>query len=324
MINGYILQTRRRAILTVSTLGLLSHFAAPARASDKQSRRVPYGISALAWMLADASTGDVLASRNPHRRLAPASTLKTLFALMVMPRIDGNDTHTVTASELSTVPAGSSVVGLERGSEYSIDDLWRGVFLRSGNDAVRVLAHINGGWSRTAAQMEQYALDLGAEDTTVVSPDGFDAPGQFSTAHDLTVFARVGLSRADFLQHCRTRRALFPNRRSEDGYVTITNTNRLLSGANGVIPYPGILGVKNGYTSRAGNTLIAAARRNGRTLLATVLNPQSGQQNAVYEEARALLDWGFDLPIDAEASGRLPALPAGTEPHPFPIHSDGL
>ncbi|MFJ9552030.1 D-alanyl-D-alanine carboxypeptidase family protein [Streptomyces erythrochromogenes] len=300
----------------MGTLGLLSRFVTPAQASRTQFRRAPDGMSALAWMLSDAETGDVLASRQPHRRLAPASTLKTLFAIVVMPRLEGSDSYTVTASDLNSVPTGSSVVGLERGAEYSIDDLWRGVFLRSGNDAVRVLAHLNGGWNRTAAQMEQYAIALGAEDTTVVSPDGFDAPGQFSTVHDLTVFARVGLSRTDFLQHCRTKRALFPNRQSEDGYVTITNTNRLLSGANGVPPYPGILGVKNGYTSRAGNTLIAAAHRQGRTLLATVMNPQSGKPNAVYEEARALLDWGFELPDDTEAESRLPDLPAGSQLDP--------
>ncbi|MFJ2753612.1 D-alanyl-D-alanine carboxypeptidase family protein [Streptomyces sp. NPDC087297] len=317
MINRHLSQPRRRTILTAGTLGLLSQMATPSEASDKRSGRVPHGMSALAWILADAITGDVLASRNPHRQLAPASTLKTLFALTVMPRLDGGELHTVSASELSSVPAGSSVVGLRRGAAYSIDDLWNGVFLRSGNDAVRVLAHINGGWNRTAARMEQCALGLGAGHTKVVSPDGFDAPGQVSTAHDLTVFARVGLSRAEFLQHCRTKRAFFPNGQTGGGYITITNTNRLLSGTNGVVPYPGIIGVKNGYTSRAGNTLIAAAHRNGRILLATVMNPQSGQANAVYNEARTLLDWGFALPADAEYAGRLPPLPEDTEPFPI-------
>jgi D-alanyl-D-alanine carboxypeptidase (penicillin-binding protein 5/6) len=72
------------------------------------------------------------------------------------------------------------------------------------------------------------------------------------------------------------------------------NTNRLLTGADGVGRYPGLIGVKNGYTSNAGYTLIAAARHEGRTLLVTVMNPQSDDGQAVYEEARELLDWGFD------------------------------
>ncbi|MET9325157.1 D-alanyl-D-alanine carboxypeptidase [Streptomyces sp. NPDC003038] len=295
-------------------MSLLSAAVAPfpARAAAVVLGHAPPKVSALAWVLADAITGDVLASWRPHHRLAPASTLKTLFALTVMPQFDAEAVHTVSASEVSAVPAGSSVVGLKVGAEYSMGDLWRGVFLRSGNDAVRVLAHLNGGWRETAGQMEECALSLGAENTTVVSPDGFDATGQVSTAHDLAVFGRAGLARADFALYCRTKSALFPSRDARDGYVTITNTNRLLSGVNGVSPYPGTIGVKNGYTSRAGNTLIAAARRGGRTLLVTVMKPQSGRSNAVYEEARTLLDWGFSLPSDAVATSHLPPLATTT------------
>lgn len=79
--------------------------------------------------------------------------------------------------------------------------------------------------------------------------------------------------------------------------------------------YPGLLGVKNGYTSNAGNTLIAAARRDGRTLLVTVMNPQSGGGFEVYEEARELLDWGFAASGKVDPVGSLPAhdqaVPAG-------------
>lgn len=94
------------------------------------------------------------------------------------------------------------------------------------------------------------------------------------------------------------------------------NTNRLLTGADGVEPYPGLIGVKNGYTSNAGNTLIAAARRDGRTLVVTVMNPQEGGGHAVYEEARALLDWGFAAGGRVEPVGSL--VPAAARPRPGP------
>ncbi|MFJ9848307.1 D-alanyl-D-alanine carboxypeptidase family protein [Streptomyces sp. NPDC101150] len=262
---------------------------------------LPDGLSARSWMVSDADTGDILAAKAPHRRLPPASTLKTLFAVTALPKFPAGSVREVSAEDLEGVGDGSSLVGVEEGERYRVADLWRGVFLRSGNDAVHVLASMNGGWDATAQEMQKTARKLGARDTTVKSPDGYDTPGQLSSAYDLTVFARAGLANPDFAQYCATASARFPTR---DGVTQIVNTNRMLAGSHGLTPYPGIIGVKNGYTTHAGNTLIAAARRDGRTLLVTVMNPRSGEYNAVYKEAGSLLDWGFESvgkarPIDA-------------------------
>ncbi|GGU50655.1 hypothetical protein GCM10010211_13850 [Streptomyces albospinus] len=274
--------------------------AVPARAAAPPGRRQPSGLSALAWTVADADTGRVLAARNPHRQLAPASTLKTLFAVTVLPKFSADRVREVSSADLAGLGAGSSVVGVRQGQSYQVADLWHGVFLRSGNDAVHVLASMNGGWSATAREMQQTARKLGAHDTTVKSPDGYDEPGQVSSAYDLTVFARAGLANADFARYCSTAHAKFP----ASGGAEIENTNRMLVGSHGLSRYPGIIGVKNGYTSKAGNTLIAAARRNGHTLIATVLNPQSGEVNGVYKEAGALLDWGFNSVDEADPVNR--------------------
>lgn len=253
-------------------------------------------VSALSWVVADASSGEVLAARNAHRKLPPASTLKTLFALTALPRHAPSEQHTVADSELTGIGAGSSLVGVKEGYTYKVSDLWNGVFLSSGNDAVHVLAEMNGGWESMTRQMQEKARSLGAEDTHVVSPDGYDAPGQVSSAYDLAVFGRSGLQDPAFARYCSTAYAEFPAGSSSYG---IANTNRLLTGENGVERYPGILGIKNGYTSNAGNTLVSAARRGDRTLVVSVMNPQEGGGLAVYEEARQLLDWGF------EAAGRV-------------------
>ncbi|MFD7681479.1 D-alanyl-D-alanine carboxypeptidase family protein [Streptomyces sp. NPDC060187] len=251
---------------------------------------VPEDISALSWLVADARTGDVLAAHDAHRSLPPASTLKTLFALTVLPSLPGGIRHTVTERELEGIGPGSSMVGVAEGNTYRVADLWRGVFLNSGNDAVHVLASMNGGWTSTATQMQAKARALGARDTHVVSPDGYDTPGQVSSAYDLAVFGRAGLRNADFARYCATVDSMFPGNGSPYG---IQNTNRLLTGADGVERYPGMIGIKNGYTTNAGNTLVAAARHGGRTLVVTVMNPQAGGGFTVYEEARSLLDWGF-------------------------------
>ncbi|MGW0712160.1 D-alanyl-D-alanine carboxypeptidase family protein [Streptomyces sp. NPDC002643] len=268
--------------------------------------KVPQDVSAVSWLVADAGSGDVLAAHDAHRKLPPASTLKTLFALTVMPGLPAGLRHTVKKGELDAVGAGSSLVGVKEGRSYRVADLWRGVFLSSGNDAVRVLAGLNGGWRTTARQMQAKARKLGATDTKVVSPDGYDAPGQVSSAYDLAVFGRAGLRNAEFAAYCSTATAKFPAGGWSYG---IQNTNRLLTGV-GVDRYRGLIGVKNGYTSNAGNTLIAAAERGGRTLVVTVMRPAAGGL-AVYEEARSLLDWGFRAAGRVEPVGSLlPARPA--------------
>ncbi|MFI1680778.1 D-alanyl-D-alanine carboxypeptidase family protein [Streptomyces sp. NPDC020607] len=278
---------------------------------------VPGNVSALAWVVADARTGEVLGARNAHRKLPPASTLKSLFALATLPRLDATERHVVAQHELDGVGEGSSMVGVAEGRAYRVADLWRGVFLSSGNDAVHVLAGLNGGLRKTVQEMRDKARELGARDTHVVSPDGYDAAGQVSSAYDLAVFGRAGLADPDFSRYCSTRVAQFP---AGGWSYPIQNTNRLLTGADGVAAYPGLLGVKNGYTSHAGSTLISAAQRDGRTLVVTVMNPQAGGGRAVYEEARSLLDWGFAAAGKVQPVGSLVPLEE-SRPAPSPAHA---
>ncbi|WP_225827889.1 D-alanyl-D-alanine carboxypeptidase family protein [Streptomyces naphthomycinicus] len=278
---------------------------------------LPGKLTAHAWLVADCASGEVLASFNAHRRLAPASTLKMLFADTVLKKFDRAERYKVTDADLADVPAGSSLVGIKPGITYTVEQLWQGVFLRSGNDAVHVLSHMNGGIAKTVAEMQARALDLQALDTRVVSPDGFDHKGQLSSAYDLTLFARHGLKDADFRGYCGTRTADFP----AGGKKTfqIQNTDRLLTGAWGLKTYDGLIGVKNGYTSHAGNTFTGAATRGGRTLLVTVMHPEAGG-NAVYEQTAALLDWGFTHGGSAQAVGALvePLSEGGTGVSPAP------
>ncbi|WP_207892185.1 D-alanyl-D-alanine carboxypeptidase family protein [Streptacidiphilus pinicola] len=287
---------------------------------------LPRGLSALSWIVSDADTGQVLGAENPHWQLPPASTLKTLFADTVLPKIPQTATHKVVESDFDGMGEGSSEVGVMPGQTYLVSDLWLGVFLRSGNDAVHVLAAMNGGVAATVQQMQARAQALGANDTHVVSPDGYDMPGQVSSAYDLTLFARDGLKNPDFAKYCNTAIAKFPGGPSTKGKpFEIDNTNRLLTGFDGVGHYPGLIGVKNGYTTNAGNTLIEAAQRNGHTLLVTVMNPQNHAYEEVYHEARELLDWGFSADGHATPIGTLDAVksPSGDAANPSAHASAG-
>ncbi|MFH8372915.1 D-alanyl-D-alanine carboxypeptidase family protein [Streptomyces cyaneofuscatus] len=257
---------------------------------------LPKKLSGRSWVVADAESGDILAAHNAHWRLPPASTLKMLFADTVLPALQPTTlTHTVKESELAGVGEGSSLVGIKEDQTYTVHDLWLGVFLRSGNDAVHVLSEMYGGIPATVTAMQKHAEELQALDTTVVSPDGYDAPGQVSSAYDLTLIARSGMQKKDFREYAATASADFPGEKKgkKRESFEIQNTNRLITGDIGVDPYKGIAGVKNGYTTHAGNTFTGVAERNGRVLLVTVMNPSAEESHAVYKEAAHLLDWGF-------------------------------
>ncbi|MGW2374949.1 MULTISPECIES: D-alanyl-D-alanine carboxypeptidase family protein [Kitasatospora] len=263
--------------------------------------KLPSELTGRSWLVADAGTGEVLAARNAHQPLPPASTLKMLFADTVLPKFDRSLEHQVTADDLANLGVGSSLVGVKENLPYRVEDLWRGVFLSSGNDAVHVLAHMNGGVQQTVDEMQARAQSLQARDTKVISPDGYDMDGQVTSAYDLTLFARAGLRNADFRSYCSTRTAPFPGGLDKTtGQRTtydIANTDRLLG------KYPGLIGVKNGYTTNAGATFTGAAERNGRTLLVTVMHPAA--QGKVYDEAASLLDWGFAAAGKVQPVGQL-------------------
>nr|WP_234356777.1 D-alanyl-D-alanine carboxypeptidase [Streptomyces sp. NBRC 110028] len=281
---------------------------------------LPSDLSGKSWMVADAESGAVLASHNAHWRLPPASTLKMLFADTVLPKFPKTQKHTVRTSDLAGMGAGSSLVGVKENLSYTVHDLWLGVFLRSGNDAVHVLSAMNGGVPATVRDMQAHAKQLNALDTHVVTPDGYDEDGQYSSAYDLTLFARSGLQKADFREYCSTATAQFPgeykkNKKGKKVRMSfgIQNTDRLLTGID-VKPYKGLAGVKNGYTSKAGSTFTGVAQRGKRVLLVTVMNPQKAEPYGVYKETAKLLDWGFEAADSVNPVGTLvrPG-PAGLE-----------
>ncbi|MET9389996.1 D-alanyl-D-alanine carboxypeptidase [Streptomyces sp. NPDC006624] len=273
---------------------------------------LPKGVTARSWIVADAETGDVLAAHNAHWRLAPASTLKMLFADTLLPKFPRTATHKVVPSDLAGIGAGSSMVGIKEEETYTVHDLWLGVFLRSGNDAVHVLSAMNGGVENTVREMNEHAEELQALDTHVVSPDGYDAEGQVSSAYDLTLIARSGMQKEDFREYASTVTAKFPGetKKNKKGKKVrksfeIQNTNRLLAGDSDVPVYQGIAGVKNGNTTNAGATFTGVAERDGKVLLVTVMNPEEPGHNEVYKETARLFDWGFEAAGKVQPVGEL-------------------
>jgi D-alanyl-D-alanine carboxypeptidase (penicillin-binding protein 5/6) len=241
-------------------------------------------LSAAAFLLADLDTGEVLAASNPHGRLRPASTLKVLTAVTVLPRLDP---AAVYKARWEDANAEGSRVGIVPDATYTVHQLFQGLFLMSGNDAASALANAAGGHRATVARMNSMAKALGALDTSAHNPSGLDAPGQYTSAYDLALFARAGLARKDFRDYVTTIRAQFPGKMPKHGKsrksFAIYTQDRLL------LNYHGAIGVKTGWTTKARGTFIGAATRKGHTLVATVLHTKF----ASWTESRALLAWGF-------------------------------
>ncbi|MFF6993640.1 D-alanyl-D-alanine carboxypeptidase family protein [Streptomyces sp. NPDC008313] len=285
---------------------------------------LPKDLSARSWIVADAESGEVLAAHNAHWRLPPASTLKMLFADTLLPKWPRTTEHKVVPSDLAGMGEGSSVVGIKENETYTVHDLWLGVFLKSGNDAVHVLSAMNHGVDRTVEEMQEHAQELQALDTNVVTPDGYDAKEQVSSAYDLTLIARSGLQKQDFREYCSTVRARFPGgtKKGANGRKTresseIKNTNRLLTGDSDITTYQGIAGVKNGNTTNAGATFTGVAERDGKVLLVTVMNPEKNEHNEVYRETASLFDWGFKAAGKVRPVGEL-VPPRGARPSTSP------
>lgn len=239
-------------------------------------------VKARTWVLADATTGEVLASKKAHKQRRPASTLKTLTALTLLPELDPRATWIGTAKAQNTY---GSKVGIRKGREYTVDELFYGLMLPSGNDAAIALAQANSSVKKTVDEMNDVAEGLQAYNTTAVNTSGLDAPGQLSTAYDLTLIARAALERDDFRRYAMSKTAEFPNpRKKRKKPITIYNQNDLVMDG-----YEGAVGVKTGFTSKAGRTFIGAAERDGRTLIVTLM----GIREPSDEAARKLLNWGF-------------------------------
>jgi D-alanyl-D-alanine carboxypeptidase len=190
--------------------------------------------------------------------------------------------------------------------------------LASANDAAIALAERAGGTVEGFQSMfAATAASLGLADQPILKdPAGLDGPsgvdgGNLISARDLAIAARALLAQPFLAQIVATPVYYFPG--PDNVQHRLTNHNKLF-----LTTYAGAIGVKTGFTDRAGACLIAAARRNGRTMLAVVLHGSNPTQTA-----EALLDKGFATPVEAEPTvDRLPAVTSGA-PKPTPSTTTG-
>jgi D-alanyl-D-alanine carboxypeptidase (penicillin-binding protein 5/6) len=282
---------------------------------------VPASMSAQAWILVDLDSGAVLAGRDVHGRYQPASILKTLTSVTLLPHLPGNQVVTVSAAAANTE---GSHAGLVPGGQYTVDQLFSGMLLVSGNDAAVALADAYGGVSKTVAAMNAEALSLGAYDTFVQTPSGLDGWQQLTSAYDMALFLRAALAQPRFAAYDEQPTAELPAQHVDGGLdaVKLVNQNNIFFSS-----VPGALVAKTGYTDAASHTALFATDRGGRRLGVVMLRAQRWPQDQ-WQQAAALLNWGYALPAGTPPVGQLAAAvhlaPAATAAsHPAAHTSNG-
>ena len=219
--------------------------------------------SATSAYVFDADTGRVFYEKNADTKRAMASTTKIATAITVIENVA--DLDAIVKVDKRAVGIEGTSIYLRAGEELSVRDLLYGLMLRSGNDAAVALAiYTAGSVDEFATLMNKTAELAGAENTHFANPHGLDDPDHYTTAKDLARITAYALKNPDFAQIVSTKNIKIPS--SEEGVRFLANKNRLLSSLEGCI------GVKTGYTSKAGRCLVSAVERDGLRVVCVVLN----------------------------------------------------
>ncbi|MCL4104406.1 UNVERIFIED_CONTAM: hypothetical protein GTU68_047368 [Idotea baltica] len=259
----------------------------PVIASSANIVPAPPQLSAKAYILIDASSGEVLVESNADMPLPPASLTKLMTSYVLASEIAAgrvNDTDMVIISEnaWSQNPLfnGSSLMWIEPGMDVSISDLKRGIVISSGNDAtVAVAEHLAGSESAFADMMNGHAESLGMVDSYFVNAHGLPDPDHLTTARDLAALSVALITRFP------EEYAVYKEREFTYNNIRQYNRNTLL-GEDASVD-----GLKTGYTREAGYGLVASAKRRDMRLVSVVLGTSS--PNARKSESRSLLNYGF-------------------------------
>ena len=252
----------------------------------ENTENISLASNATSAILIEATTGKILFEKNAHEKLAPASMTKIMSMLVIVESIEKgviNWDDVVTVSENASSMGGSQIL-LETGEKMKVSDLFKGIAVASGNDAVVALAEtIAGTVDEFVNMMNNKAKELGLKDTNFKNPHGLDEANHYSSAYDMSIMAKELIKHEKVLEFTKIYEDYL--RKGTDREFWLVNTNKL------VRFYSGADGLKTGYTSTAGYCLTATAKKNNVRLIAVAMNePTSSTRNA---EISSMLDYGF-------------------------------
>ncbi|WP_026573356.1 D-alanyl-D-alanine carboxypeptidase family protein [Bacillus sp. UNC438CL73TsuS30] len=265
----------------VTSLWIPSAFAAEEKNSTELVNNVRSAV------LIERDTGKVLFEKNSQEELPPASMTKIMTMLLIMEAIDQGKlswNEKIRASEYAASMGGSQIF-LEPGEEMTTKEMLKGIAIGSGNDAsVAMAERIGGSEEAFVDMMNKKAKELGLKHTFFKNTTGLPVSGHYSSAHDMAIMAKELLKYEDITKFTGMYEAYL--REKTDKKFWLVNTNKL------VRFYPGVDGLKTGFTGEAKYCLTATAQKDGMRVIAVVFGaPTSKDRNA---QVTKMLNYAFN------------------------------
>ena len=263
------------------TLIMFLSFITPIYANDLKLAE-----KAKSAILIEASTGEILFEKNADEKLHPASMTKMMSMLLIIEAIEDGVLkwdQVIQVSENASSMGGSQIL-LETGEKMSVLDLFKGVAIASGNDAVVALAEaVAGSESNFVSMMNKRAKELGLTNTNFKNPHGLDDDNHYSTSRDMSIIAKELVKHDEVLKYTKVYEDYL--RENTDRKIWLVNTNRL------VRFYDGVDGLKTGYTEKAGYCMTATAMKDGMRIIAVVMGEETSKIRN--QEVSEMLDYAF-------------------------------
>jgi len=257
--------------------------------AEQEPYQTPQIVSEAA-VLMDAKTGQVLYQKNMHTQMYPASITKILTVLLGIENGRLQDKVTMSREAVFSITRGSSHIALTDGEEITLEQALYAAMLPSANDASNGIAeHISCSIEDFAVLMNKRAREAGAINSNFVNPHGLHDEEHVSTAYDMAMITRAALRNDTFRQIFGTVRYTIPPTNKQPEARDLWSEHRMLT--TNRFYYEGVIGGKTGYTSVSQNTLVTAAKRGDRELIAVVMKSQA---YGVYTDTIALFDYGFE------------------------------
>ncbi|MBL4935198.1 serine hydrolase [Clostridium sp. YIM B02515] len=274
---------KKYIVFFLSIILLISNINYKVSAKDAEP-----SVSADSAVLMDATTGTILYSKNMNAAYPPASTTKTMTALLTLENTKLDDIVKVSKK----VPfVDGSKIGLYEGEEMHVKDLLYGMLLLSGNDCAEALAeHVGGSIDDFAKLMNKRAKELGCENTNFVNPSGLYDSNHKTSAKDLALIMRELIKHPEFREISSTFSYKIPPTNLHPDGINLANENKLIN-KNSMYYYAPAEAGKTGYTIQSQHSYVASASKNGHRLIAAFVH--DGQKN-FYVDAKNLFNYGFN------------------------------
>ncbi len=242
-------------------------------------------------ILFDVDQNTALFEKDANKKMHPASITKIMTLLLACENCQLDETITVSDSILLTLPKDAVIADYRAGEVITVKDAILAAYLRSANDAALLLAyHISGSVEEFANLMNKRAKELGCTNTNFTNPTGLTGDNHYTTAYDMALITKAAIENKTLMEVASQLKYTLPKGEYRKEDLEMTVGHRMLNKDTNQY-YQGVIFGKTGYTDAAQATLVTAAQKDGRTLIAVTLNHQDRFKQ--YEDAKNLLDYGY-------------------------------